>query len=277
MKRRLAQTMNSKYGLYAYGLVGRSPEPLNILGIDGQNKVFPVAGKEICVLVSEIDVDTFHNEVQKMVSTLTKSEGVAESRVEEILRTHEHVIEAIMKDTTIVPFKFGTILKDANAAAKMLQDEGEKFKKLLVKFAGRTEWGLKVYADRQEFSKLVGQVEPHCQALSVESTQFSRGTAYLLGRKAEEETKNIVFAQLAEIATQLFQALGETADEVRLDKTLPQKLTGKKKEMFLNAAFLVAKEKIAHFREREENLKAQYAPIGLDLEVSGPWPPYSFT
>jgi hypothetical protein len=276
-KNRKVQAMNSKYGLYAYGLVDKSPEPLNILGIDKQNKVFPVEGREICVMVSEIDIDKFQNKVKNLFSELAKSEGIAQSGTEEILQAHENVIDTLMKDTTVVPFKFGTILKDAKAASKMLQDEEEKFKKLLAKFVGRTEWTLKVYADKKDFAKHVVQVDPHYQTLEENRESSSKGTAYLLGKKKEEETKSGVTAHLAEIAEHLFQELGKDADEAKIDKTLPQKLTGKKKDMFLNAVFLVEKEKVAHFCAHEKNLREHYKPMGLDLEVSGPWPPYSFT
>jgi len=269
--------MTSKYGLYAYGLVGRNPEPLDILGIDKQHKVFPVVEKEACVMVSEIDIDQFQHKIKKLFAELTKSGGAAYSETTEILQAHENVIDTLMKDTTIVPFKFGTILKDSKAASKMLQDEEEKFKKLLVKFAGKTEWVFKAYADKKDFAKYAVQSNPHGKTLAENRESSSTGTAYLLGKKIEEETKSLAVAQLARIAELLFQELGKYADEARIDKTLPQKLTGKKKDMFLNAVFLVEKEKIAHFCAQEQNLREQYKLMGLDLEVSGPWPPYSFT
>ena len=142
--------MVSKVGLYAYGLVGKSPKRLNILGMDKKNKVYPVEGRDICVMVSKIDTDKFQDEIKKLLSKLTKTAEAVPNETEEILRRHEDVLDALMKLTPVVPFKFGTILKDKKAVSTMLQDYGEKFKKLLSKFTGREEWGLKVYADNQE-------------------------------------------------------------------------------------------------------------------------------
>jgi hypothetical protein len=272
-----AYLMSSKHGLYAYGLVGKSPEHLDILGINKQNKVFLVERRDICVIVSEIDIDQFQNEVKNLFSELTKSAKTAQSGTEEILQAHENVIDTIMKETTVIPFKFGTILKDAEAATKMLQDDEEKFKKLLAKFTGRAELGLKVYADKQEFTKHIAQIEPEVKIMEEKRKKLSSGAAYLLGRKMEEEIKDHVVAQLAKVTEILFQELGKDAFEAKLDKTLPQKLTGKKKEMFLNAVFLVEKEKVACFCKRGKSLREQYESMGLDLEFSGPWPPYSFT
>src|SRR5712691_1578572 len=148
MNRRV-KTMNSKHGLYTYGIVGKSPEQLDILGIDKKSKVYPVEGRGICVMVSEIDVVAFQDQVKHLLSELTKTapeilrctqddsctQAAAQSGT--ILQAHEDVVDTLMKGTTVVPFKFGTILKDEKDASKLLQDDEEQFKKLLSKFSGR--------------------------------------------------------------------------------------------------------------------------------------------
>jgi hypothetical protein len=100
--------------------------------------------------------------------------------------------------------------------------------------------------------------------------------AYLLERKREEEMKDNVAAQLATVGELIFQELGKDAYEGKISKTLPQKLTGKKHEMVLNTAFLVERENVASFCKQEEILMEKYAPMGLELEISGPWAAYSF-
>ena len=256
--------MVSKVGLYAYGVVGESLKQLNILGIYKENKVFPVEGRNLTVLVSKIEVGKFQCQIKEGLSELAKAKDSFPRRVEELLRTHEGVVDALGKLTTVVPFKFGTVLKDEEAALKMLQDYEEKFKKLLSKFTGKEEWGLKVYADNQEFKKHLAKVG-------------SGGTAYLLGRKREEELKNDVSARLAKASEVIFQEAGKDAYEAKLNKTLPQKLTGKEKEMILNTAFLIEREKVTIFCKQVKKLIEKYEPMGIEIEVSGPWPPYSFT
>lgn len=268
--------MIAQHGLYAYGLVGLYPEQLDIVGIDKKHKVYPVVGRELCVMVSTIDIDTFQEQVKDLVSELTKTTDSTHSGAEEILQAHEDVVDTLMKSTTVVPFKFGTILKDEAAAAKMLQDDEGKFKQLLAKFSGRAEWGLKVYADRQEFIKHMLHSKPTCTGLEEKREKLARGAAYLLGKKREEELKDDVVAQLAQVAEVIFQELGKDAYTAKLHKTLPQKLTGNKKEMILNTVYLVERENAACFCQQGEELIEQYTAMGLELEVSGPWPPYSF-
>ena len=93
----------------------------------------------------------------------------------------------------------------------------------------------------------------------------------------EEELKNTVVARLARSTEAIFQELAKDAYEAKLNKTLPQKLTAKKKEMILNTVYLVESARVARFCRKGKRLRENYASLGLDLEVSGPWPPYSFT
>ncbi len=269
--------MAATYGLYAYGLVGKQAKQPDILGIDKKHNVYSVEGRDICVMVSQIDIDQFQLQIKKVFSELTKFAGAAPSETEEILQAHENVVASLMKGTTIVPFKFGTILKDEQAASKLLQDDEEKFKKLLSKFDGREEWGLKVYANLQQFIQYTSQTEPEFKNLEEKREKLSRGVAYLLGRKMEQELKSNAVTRLAKITVAIFQELGEDTYEAKLNNTLPQKLTGKKKQMVLNTVYLVEKEKVVDFCEQGKRLLEKYEPMGLDLEISGPWPPYNFT
>ena len=269
--------MAFSYGLYAYGLVGKNLEPFAILGIDKKGHVYPVQGKDSCVMVSEIDIDTFQDQVKKLLSELTRAAGTAQNGAEEILQAHEDVVDTLMKRTTVVPFQFGTILKDEQAALKMLQEYEEKFKNLLSKFVGRAEWGMKVYANQQEFIHYMVQIEAEFKHLEEKREGLSKGAAYLLKRKIEEELKDKALTRLAEVTEVIFHTLGKDAYEGKVNTTLPQKLTGKKKEMILNAAYLVEREKVVAFCKQGKRLMEHYGAMGLDLEVSGPWPPYSFT
>ena len=272
---RVVPAMHAYDGLYAYGLVDKIPQHLDLLGIDKQNAVYPVEARGICVLVSKIDINEFQDQVRDLCSELTSTGESAQSRAEEILQLHESVVDLLMKDTAVVPFKFGTVFKDEQAASQMLRDDEERFKKLLAKFAGKAEWGLKVYVDRQEFTKYVMQAEPEFKSLGEQQGKLSRGAAYLFGKKKDEEVKEHIRAQLANICEHIFQELGKDAYEAQVNETLPRKLTGK--EMILNTVYLIEGEKATHFCQRGKKLKEKYVSIGLDLEVSGPWPPYSFT
>lgn len=272
--------MTSQHGLYAYGLVGEMPETLAIAGIAGIDKkhtIYAVEQKGMRVLVSKIDVDAFQSQVKQAFAEFSGVGGAAQHETAALLQAHEDVVDAFMQQATVVPFKFGTLLKDEAAASRILLDDEERFKQLLARFAGRAEWGLKLYADSEEFIHYIASIEPGIAELQEQRAKLTPGAAYLLGKKLEQEMKDAVAARLASITEAIFQQVGQGASEAKLSQTLPQKLTGKQKEMLLNAAYLVEKTRAARLRQQSKRLQEQYASMGLELEVSGPWPPYSFT
>jgi len=262
------------YGLYAYGLIGTRLELHDLWGIDKTRAVYAVERRGLYVVVSEIEIDTFQSQIQILIKAAKNTEST-QNQPQALLQAHEDVIDALMGNTTVVPFRFGTILKDEQSAMKMLEDQEEKFKNLLARFAGRVEWGLKVYVDEQEYNKHI-QATPQHKHLEEQRAKLSKGVAYLLAKKLEADLKENTATQLTRITEHIFQELGKDAYEAKLDKTLPRTLTHKKKEMLLNSVYLIEKTHIDTFWKTEKSLIEQYEPLGLELEVSGPWPPYSF-
>jgi hypothetical protein len=46
--------------------------------------------------------------------------------------------------------------------------------------------------------------------------------------------------------------------------------------MVLNGVYLVADASAEAFTGLAQDLAAQYHPLGFDVQVTGPWPPYNF-
>ncbi len=275
--------MTAPTGLYAYGLTGARPQQLALPGIDRRYPVFVLEKRGLHAIVSAIDILDFQARAKRAFAALTQNAGVeagsaseAGAEAETLLQAHEHVVATLMQEMPVVPFTFGTILRDEQAAMKLLRDDELRFKSLLAVFTGKAEWGVKVYADRQQFARHVAQTTPVLREQTEQRARLSRGAAYLASRKMEEELKNSAASRLASITVTMFHALADLACEAKPNKTLPRKLTGKQSDMVLNAAYLVESEQAARFCRQGQALQEQYAPLGLSLEITGPWPPYNF-
>jgi hypothetical protein len=55
-----------------------------------------------------------------------------------------------------------------------------------------------------------------------------------------------------------------------------RRLSGRAAEMMLNGAYLVARADAADFARLVEQQHQRHADDGLELELTGPWPPYNF-
>lgn len=269
--------MLSHYGLYAYGLVDKNPAHIDIPGIDKKHQVYAVGQRCMYVVVSEINVDEFQNQIKDVISELTRVDNGAQQGTTELFQAHEQVIDVLMQDSTVIPLKFGTILKNEESALQMLQEHEDQFKHLLAKFKGKIEWGVKVYANKQLLLNQIEQVEDTFTDGGEKQAKLSKGTAYLLGKKKAQELQNNVKNRLAQIAKEIFQALEKEASEAKINKISSQNVNEKKEEMILNTVLLVEKLKEDHFLQHGKRVAEKYASVGVGLEFSGPWPPYNFT
>lgn len=269
--------MVSHNGLYAYGLIGKHSLHSPVVGIDKKQNVYVLAWKDLSVLVSKVDIEQFQSQIKEAIAELTQETKSPSSEATDVLESHEEIIDTIMQDYTVVPFKFGTILKSENAALQMLQENEEHFRTLLGKFTGKVEWGVKVYADRQALIKHIEQKRPLPVQEGEKVEKHSRGAAYLLGKKKEEDLKKATVTQFAHIAQDIFHVFAKDAFEAKVTSTPSQKGTRKEQEIILNAVYLIEKESVTPFLQHEEALREKYAFAGVNIMLSGPWPPYNFT
>jgi hypothetical protein len=75
---------------------------------------------------------------------------------------------------------------------------------------------------------------------------------------------------------QIHATLTECATASTLSRPHDRRLSGRDTEMVLNAAYLVPAEGVAAFRAIAENLARRHEAEDVELELSGPWPPYHF-
>ena len=70
-----------------------------------------------------------------------------------------------------------------------------------------------------------------------------------------------------------FKILSESTS---LNNLLPKELTGREDTMILNATFLISKINVADFTSVAEIMRNKDGNSGFFIEISGPWPPFSF-
>ena len=73
------------------------------------------------------------------------------------------------------------------------------------------------------------------------------------------------------------ERLASLAAEARANPPQRPELSGRRERMLLNGAYLVAAEREQAFADAVKNLGAELVGDGVELELTGPWPPYNFT
>lgn len=190
--------------------------------------------------------------------------------LETAARAHHRVIDAVGLQGPLVPMRLATVYSEDASVAAMLADREADFRSALRRISGRQEWGVKAYAARSpaaggDTAATVGSSSPGTGA----------GAAYLQRRRdqlaAQKDSRRESLAS-AEI---IHAELSRYAAATRLHPPQSPQLTGSKVLMMLNAAYLLDDERAEDFAAAVAALAGQYPSVRLEL--TGPWPPYSFT
>jgi len=253
--------------IYLYCVTKVKPNYRNLedLGI----KIYPIYFQGTYAIVSKVSPDEFNEEnLKKNFADI--------NWVENKVRQHEKVIEAIMQDATVIPFKFGTVFQTEENAEKLLREQSAEFKRIIANLNGKQEWGLKIYCDFKKFKDMLHKEDTKIKEIEKEIASASKGKAYFLRKKKDEFIKDIINEEVSKYTQDCFEKLKRISVDVKINKILSKEVTEKKEDMVLNAAFLINTKRIKEFNNAVEYLKSRYSDNGLIFNCTGPWPTYNF-
>lgn len=189
---------------------------------------------------------------------------------------HEKIIEEIMEDVCVVPFKLATLFTTVDSLRMCLEEHLEEFKDNLKRLKGREEWGVKIYCDVERLKDSIVREDEEILEINKEINSASPGKAFFLSKKKEELLDAVANKILNEYSKTSFDRLIEHGRQARINKLLPKEVTERKDEMIFNSSFLVDKGKVGEFVRAVDYLNGEYTGMGINLDCTGPWPPYNF-
>ena len=223
------------------GLVGLGPRraPVRLLDRDG-----------LGVLVSDVDA--------ARLSTILDDEDVTEqSELAVRAREHDRVVRSVFERGPVLPFRFGTVLRDANAADRLLTAQHDTATALLRHVDGRHEWAVRLHAQ-----------PPNGDESDESAVDRSSGKSYLAGRGRRLRDLDERQARQRDAADAVRDDLASWAADT-VDRRSGRAL--------LDLAVLVDRTAEDDFLEHVGQLAVKVADAGLLLDTAGPWPAYSFT
>lgn len=210
------------------------------------------------------------------------------AELEHCARVHHAVVAAAAGRAPTLPLPLATLyLSDERARAALREDEN-RFRSVMGRIAGRVEWGVKVYAapgrpppTRPERTGPTATAAAAAQTTTTLTATAARtnarpGHAYLDrargARRAREERQEAGLNAAASVD----RALREIAVAGRRLRSHDTGVTGAGRVQLLNAAYLVEKGREADLIGAVELLRTSPGYERVELEVTGPWVPYSF-
>lgn len=196
--------------------------------------------------------------------------------VEPLARKHAAVLEQIQQHGPVVPAHLCTLFSSADALTSLLAQNEHQFQDRLSWLAGRQEWGFKIFCNEDKLRAILGSSDPGVHALEAAATTGSPGQAYVLRKKRDHLVAELAAGRIEQVVDEVLDALDALAVETRLRSLLSAAATGRRETMVVNAALLVDIATCPTLFTATGELDARLRTEGFTLELTGPWPPYSF-
>lgn len=252
---------------YVYAVTrGLSPSELHGVAGVGDRPVRLVDHVGLAAVVSTVDLDEFGEEaLHSNLEDLSWLEATA--------RAHHAVVEAAGAAAPAAPLRLATVYHSDERVRDLLDEWHEAFAQALSRVEGRTEWGVKAYADPDAFAETPSGSGPAPSPTASRTARSGSGTAYLQRRRSAHRSREEAGRAATERGEDIHAALHEVAADSRRHPPQDQRLTGHTGWMVLNGAYLVDDDHVGDLRAIVADFETH---PGLELELTGPWVPYSF-
>jgi hypothetical protein len=291
-------------GVWVYAVTGTAgvSSPGAARGVAG-GPVRAVTEAGLTAIVEDVPLDAFgESALRRNLEDLAWLETAA--------RAHHRVIDAAARDGPVVPMRLATVYRGEEGVRAALADRAADFRGALSRIGTQREWGVKAYAvpPRTAAPPAPG-TPPPASAPSRASARPPPGTrpptsapspasapspvsaaspadapsgppapgagaAYLRRRREQISGQEEARRATLEAARAVHAELSRLAAQTRLHPPQAPQLSGNSDQMILNAAYLLDGERRGELAALVTALAEQHP--SLRLELTGPWPPYSF-
>jgi len=256
---------NGELAWYVYGIIGSKDLALpdGLEAVEPAQSITILSEGELAAIASQVSGSEFAEaELRAHLADM--------QWVQRVARAHETVLDEIAGRATVVPMRMCTVYRTEGGVREMLRRESAALSEALEHLDGKTEWGLKVFADASAApAAAAGEAES-------EAAATGSGAAYMERKRRAQEDAEQAVARVEQACAGIHEALCAVAADALLAPPQRPEAHGRTGEMVLSGVYLVRHEDAGDFHERIDALSAQYGELGLELERTGPWPPYNF-
>lgn len=183
---------------------------------------------------------------------------------------HEAVVEHFLRAPALLPMQLFTLFLSDERAVADVTARRRRITRVLDAVARKAEWGVRltlgaatpVVASRRGASS------------SRETRQTVSGAAYLSHKRELLATSRERASRAQAAADRAYRALSRAAAAARRMTSKEQAAAGSR--LLVDAAFLVPSSGAAAFRRVVRETARSMTAAGVELTMTGPWPPYNF-
>ncbi|MET7360033.1 GvpL/GvpF family gas vesicle protein [Streptomyces sp. NPDC005562] len=244
---------------------GRGPDlPPELSGHEGGGplRLMPVGA--LWAVVQDVPADTYSEE--SLHGRL--SEPVT---LERCVRAHHAVVTAFAARGAAIPLPLATLFHSQERARTALLAHAPRFERGLARIAGRAEWAVKV-----NLLATSSPSPPEPTPKPAPTPTPATGRAYLNRLRERGQAREQRRERAVQAAELLDRAVLSLADATVRRRPHSAEVTGRDRAQIMNAAYLVPEDRAGELLSLVEQLRAAPEFQDSEVEVTGPWVPYSF-
>jgi hypothetical protein len=255
----------SPNGFYVYAIARAGhPLPEGVEGVDGSTNVASLDAAGLAAIYTPVDLVEFSQPVIDARSKDVEWLGAIGYR-------HQAVMAALMRGGTIIPLRAFTLFSTEESLRAHLERDAKQFGEILSRVAGKEEWTLRIEFNPEQWNEALARRVDSLRSLVDEIDRASTGKAFLLRKKLDDERKRASREAEQQVVTEI-----ESAVIDKLQCATIAELRQQRAGAFPQINVLLERDEEAVLQELQSELGAKYAPEGVTLALTGPWPPYTF-
>jgi len=173
------------------------------------------------------------------------------------LLQHAHVVSECFKRTTVLPFRFGTVFDTDEALRRAVRLNRKAFLESVVKLRGKAEMHLKLLIKD-------GSMREALQEIELPATVGSEYLSKLREKAVRQRERHTKARALSVQVHKIFDPLDQDVCCRKIDSG----------GMLIDIAHLIDHKKVEKYQNRYQ-MATRHLP-GIEVVMSGPWPPYHF-
>lgn len=182
---------------------------------------------------------------------------------------HEELMRIAMEQGPILPMTFGTVFASDASLLRRLDEASHAVRQHIESMAGKSELALRVAFNREKAIETLVGLE-----LKAVAAKLGPGAAYLRSKRMREEMGRAITEHVAKHADAAIAAIESACVSSAWRKASADRGDGL--ETYACRALLVSDEHAAQVTSVIDAQHRLLSPLGIQIEVSGPWPIYSF-
>ena len=195
-----------------------------------------------------------------------------QQELERYARAHHDVVSAAAACCPTVPLPMATLYHGEERAREALAKEADRFHAALERIAHHAEWGVKVYATPSPPDDEGQPPIGHVTSADRSRPAPGAGLAYLNRKRGAQQRRERSQDEALRAAEAVDTEVRGLATASRRLRPHPQP-PGERRVQVLNATYLVAEHRSEELALLTRTLRDR---TGAQIELSGPWVPYSF-